>query len=506
MNINDNRLNELMNKTTRLAFKKERRRKMILTASLGTFSIALAVVALSIFLNLRQVPDVTVDSSFLVASENAATPTPMPDGATWDPNGGPTPEFFSVNTWEDWTKTEIVDDVRITVNTNIIHRTLLSPDTLLFTYQIAPMLFDLDIAQKAVEYFLGNEYYKHKQTKGDYDLEIQTVQNSMENLDLSEKENEEVLWYISQLEGLKRNAPQENVKGKIEFEAFEHDGVKLSESIALKGYTENAIPHVNIVNYLDNDWNGLNYNRGDLDRNYIWTQRAFDNSVGILEQEVEEMSKASALAYDAVEYFTDDMECEYALKGYVYDGSTELSSIEDHIDYETAPTCYVFYFTKKYDTLCATLDLSPLPYSKDVAVAMPEVYPDRFNNEYIKVIVDDKGIAQFGWNNKTQTIKVDAKDVDIISYDDVKNIFEEKIFELYIDVPDISKTEINLSSVSIEMTRIENEDGKWMMVPTYTIKGTQTSTTSYGREVIHGKDTDNKNILIINALDGSIID
>ena len=509
MNINDNKLNELISKTERLVEKKKHRRKMIVACSVGTFAVAAAVIIGSIFIGHNHVPDITVENSGSqsAADENAApTPTPMPDGSTWNPNAGPTPKPNLNEAWDSWSETRTVGGVEVTVNTDIDSMKLYPVDSISASvYQIEPGEFDLSLAEKAVGYFLGDEYYAYGKTKADYELELQAAQSSYESMDLSDKEKAQVENFLDYLKSSIEIAPERLEKGILE---FDNENV-----ITLRGKNDGAIPQLYIKNEKGSLGSVLSYVRDNPDRDYLEVTPAY--YVAFSEEEIAKCAAATTLACDAVNHFTDDMILSFENHGYVYDASTKLDTILNHFDYDTAEKCYIFYFTRNYGSTSADLDLSPLPYVEDMAVPAPsyEDIPRRHHNEYIKVVVDDLGIANFTWLNKTETVKIIQENADIINFDEAQDIFKAEIFNVDgeydnqkygLALP--NKIELNVTEPLLEMVRIDSTDGGYLMVPAYAIKGTKTTSTHDGFEVLYGNATDYKNLLIINALDGSIID
>ncbi|MCK5128410.1 MAG: hypothetical protein KAQ68_01050 [Clostridiales bacterium] len=461
MNINDDKLHELMSKTKIRLRKKKRTRGIVCASIMGACTIALAVVAFNVFVANKVVLDRTIEDTNNVASQNSPTatqqytPTPLPDGTTFDPNGGPTPVVIQSFVWEEWSETKDVDGVEITVNIGI-NTIQPPPSTSVFSYEIELETLDIDFSGKAIDYFLGDNY--------------------------------------------------NNAEDNLKFHNVEYEGNVILETLEVKRMSENQLLFVSLMNRFDADWNSLIYRRGSPDRHYIEAERIYDNDTGYSEKEMGKISAAASIAYETVGYFTDDMECDFTLSGYFYNGGLEANNVLDHIDYDNSEKCYIFYFTKKYNGLYATFDKSPLPYQNIKEVSVPDSFPTRWDNEYIQVVIDELGLAEFCWHNISKTIESTNNNLRIISIEEALKIVKDKSFRNAFNLSRGSKTEINLSEIRFEMVRIKTEDGRHMMVPAYTIKGTQTSIESSGETIIHSQQKDNANILIINALDGSIID
>ena len=500
MNINDNKLKQLMYKTERTIRMKKRRRKAVLAGALGTAAIALAVVAYAVF-GSSEVPDVTINNpTGQAAAQNEATYTPLPDGTTQEP--GPTAEPYLGKGWDDWSETQTVGGAEITAYIDIDSMELYPLDKMASVYNIKPSDFTLETAKKAVEYFLGGEYYEYGMTKADYAIELRAAQAAYERLDLSETEKEQAQRYMGFIQDWMDDAPESLEKGKIEFANDNGD-----QRIVLRAFADDARPTLEITNYGEKNGEPLHrtfaYTLDNPARDYLEATPVY--YAGFSEEEASKLDAAQILANQAVHEFTDDMELNLAVQGYVYDASLDLYTSEDHIDFATAEKCYIFYYTRSYGGILADVDRSPIPYVQDEAVPAPSPgnLPRNWNDELIRVVVDDLGIAKFEWLNKTETIS-EAAPAPIISTGEAEEIFKEQIFAQDFSLVQGSKTEITVTQVLLGMIRVQDDQG-YKMVPAYTVKGSQISIKPDGSEILYGNAASNKTLIMINALDGSII-
>ena len=501
MNINDNKLKQLMHKTERTIKMKIKRRKAVLAGALGTAAIALAVVAYAVF-GSDEVPDVTINNpTGQSAAENEATYTPLPDGSTQEP--GPTAEPNLGKVWDEWSETQTVEGIEITVYTDIDSMELYPLDKQAAIYNMKPSDFSLETAQKAVEYFLGDEYYEYGMTKADYAIELRAAQAAYDRLDLNETEKAQAQRYMGYVQDWMDSAPESLEKGKIEF--IDDNG---DQRIVLRAFADDASPSLEITNYGEKSGEPLkstfSYVRNNYDRDYLEVTPVY--YVAFSGEEASKLEAAQILASQAVHEFTDDMELNLAVQGYVYDASLELYTSEDHIDFATAEKCYVFYYTRNYDGILADVDRSPIPYVQDEAVPAPSPgnLPRNWNDEYIRIVVDDLGIAKFEWLNKTETVSEAVPAASILSSGEAEKIFKEQIFAQDFSLEQGGKTEITVTNVGLNMVRVQ-EGESYKMVPAYTVKGSQISIKPDGSEVLYGNAADNKTLIMIDALDGSII-
>ena len=503
MNINDNKLNELMEKTERMALNKVRRRKLILSASLGTFSIAVAIIAFSVLAGLRQVPDVTIgsQSSFAAASSNTsvpATPTPLPDGSTWDPSDGPTPVAFSPSVFKEWTEHRVVEGINVDVTLALDTIGVPSLSTL-STVEVQPGTFDLAFAEKAVEYFLGSDYYEDFKNKSDLQMIYEADKRAYENFRAETEDEKNVIQenLNSKLKAIEK-APAENIEGKIEYDE--------SGYFSLKGYSmDNCISSLS-VNRGDSDYAFIRYRRGDVAKDY-WSSEIIDEEDEAFNTAVENLSPQAAqeMADEIAAYFDEDMQFAFALFGHAYNYRGNSQDLGEVMANKDAEKSYVFYYTRRYPTYTSeTLS------GTDVFCIDPVLHEDErlfAGNEVMKIILDKDGIFSFSWSYKTDTLSISEQNLSIISPDEAVAVFKEQIFDTKWRLTEGSTTELKVNTMFMEMVRIKDDDGGYLMVPTYVFKGTQRSIAKdTGTITTNYSELDYANLFMVNAIDGSVID
>ncbi len=511
MNINDNKLNELMDKTENLIWQKIKRRRLIRVGSLAAFLIVLAIGAFSFYLNFGQIRDVVIgaDDTTLAAGDNTPdetsmpTPTPLSDGTTWDPNAGPTPEAFSRTMFDYWSDTKKIGNSQITVNVQFESIGLPALSTAYNTCPIIvaePKAIDSTLAQKAASYFLGDIYYSSWQTKDDCDIWIEETNKAADSSDLSDSDKQIMQEYIEWCNELKEESPAENVDSQSELENFNENG-----SLNLKAYNnEDAISYLNIFNdYVFENGTELRYDRGDVDRSYIELNTYSSDEINARGMKLS-FNEASQLASEAVNEFAPYMRArKFALGNASPRGAIWVSNEEIKND-TTTNQCYIFYYSPIIEHTAVLNDRNVIGVNEENEEVMLSTNP--IYTESIRVMVDDDGIVSFDWNNAT-IYNDSIEQGDLIGIDKAMEIFKHEIFseqmwntEKEIDV------EITINEMELGLTITKTEDGNYLMIPAYAFKGY--SNLSLINSITGGVQIPNTfvNIMLINAIDGSIIE
>jgi len=139
-------------------------------------------------------------------------------------------------------------------------------------------------------------------------------------------------------------------------------------------------------------------------------------------------------------------------------------------------------------------------------------YREPWNQENIRVVVNDKGVVGFLWEYPPEILNVLNENVAIISYDEIKEIAKSQLqrsqtadeFELS---QNSGKT-IEINRIVLNMMRVAKEDSmdSYYYLPVWDFLG---PTVVYSAEESEGEGiplTSGKSFLTINAIDGSIID
>ena len=494
MNINDNQLNELMEKTHTTIKTKKRQRMLFAASSLGAFSILAAVLVFTVFINGGKTPDVTLENpTAQAATQNQPSPTPLPDGSTQNPYAGPTPEAFSQSVWDKWSTEGDVGGVQ--TNVALVLNTIALPQgTAYHTYDVGPENFDVEFAKKAAEYFYGDKYYKNVYTKSDYEKIYNAEKNAYESdTDLSDEEKVYVNVRLNEIKDWMEAAPENNSPADIAYDMG---------SIWIKGYTKDDAYSTIVIHAGDEEYGpSFAYYRGDLALDYQPAETLDGDSITSGTKTIT-LDEAEQKADDLVSYFTSDMIQSHVVIGHGYNPRGNAPTLSEIVADQDSPKCYIFYFTRKYpDGLYASAgDFTGNSLSS-------EILPPRaiWEEEVITVMVDAEGIFSMAWANRTQIFVRSDKAFDIISVDDAVAIFKENALNKKWNLNEGAKTDILINAIGLGMVKTATEYGQYTMVPAYIFIGTQHSTTDEGYEFTNYDETNNAVLYAINAIDGTII-
>ena len=497
---------------------KERIIKMISpkkkSKSIATITTLLAIVmAITCFTTACQpTPDdaaVIQKDNFEDLIKNTAQPTTQTsmgtENITWEDNF--TKEYPAGNS------------TKITVNVDAPIEALQNTGSI---FSVEPNEYDLDFAKKAVDYFLGDEYYDDIYTKDDFMKMILPLQQailSMEDIAGSKGDAENRLeFYQRQYE----RAPEDNEPGEIAFEKARFD------YIGLKGY-----PYDGAVSELYVGNGGMGYTNfyyvvQDGSREYEASNYEYS---GIPARNMEtSYEDAKKIADDAIfNLYGDNMSLVQTDLYNVYPIDNTYGSAARGLLDNSCPQCYLFTFTPIYGGLPQLY----APEAKNLddmtaeGVAMYEQkwdfeYNMKWPAQYIQVLVDDNGIVQFWGFSPTKTTATVNESVAMQSFDEIFERFKKNIF--YCSVwSDSGLEEVNISidKIVFGMIRVPVKDNpdKYYMIPAWQFVGS--------KEELHVAPTDDlpdevkeelelfgngdysesgKTFLVLNALDGSIID
>ena len=147
---------------------------------------------------------------------------------------------------------------------------------------------------------------------------------------------------------------------------------------------------------------------------------------------------------------------------------------------------YVFYFTPAYDGF-PSLYIDPAPKTSTEKTE----YAKPYAREYAFIVVDDRGIVDVIYESMSHTIKKLNDNVKIIPFDEILDRFKKDVFQYYLWG---KSAKIEVTQVEFGMVRepIQNNPDQYMMVPAWNFIG------NIG-------DEQDKSIVVLNAIDGSII-
>jgi hypothetical protein len=497
MNINDNKLKQLMQKTERTIRMKKRRRKAVLTGALGTAAIALAVVAYAVF-GPGEAPDVTINNPTgqAAATENSSlqpTPTPLPDGTTFDPDGGPTPVVVQSSMFEKWSQTQVTNGVHMDVVLALDEVSL--PATYgLPVVQVAPEGFDEAFAKDAADYFMGGDVYKHLYTKSDYEKIYAAEKDAYESGGtLSKEEQAYADSSLKKIQDWMADAPEANSPAEFAY---------IDGSLRVKSYTE-AGDFSSIIMHKGDERYGssFTYQRGDVTLDYQPSKRLSED-VNIDGMTLDE---ALQLASETVAHFSENMNYNYSVVGHGYNPRGNSESLNDVIANDSARKSYIFYYTPSYPDSGGLSSSPDSNFTNSVDSKDLGTTRDFWGEEAIKVVIDKDGIFSFTWVNRTETVAVLQENETAIPPENAVSAFKDSVFNIQWLLNEGSSTKIMVSDLSLELVKVKSENGTYLMMPAYVFKGTQVSVTAEGYEFTNYSDIDNGNLLVINALNGQVI-
>ncbi len=237
---------------------------------------------------------------------------------------------------------------------------------------------------------------------------------------------------------------------------------------------------------------------------YDNSNSAAGNGYYIGREEEEELSKAITISLDeAVEIAQKAIQDlgvgDTYLEGYHFNAIV--------IDGELAP-CYVLTFKKNIYSM-PTIQLS-----NGVAVLnqrwnneaneTPNISASGQEIESMNIIVDESGVLKFSWRGIMHETEILNEYSDIMNFEDIVSIFDEKILEAYSQVDNIEIV-INKISLSMLPVIVEGSD-EIITVPVWDFRGYSYDPNDIERKnkVVAGNSS-LTSFLTINAIDGTII-
>lgn len=144
--------------------------------------------------------------------------------------------------------------------------------------------------------------------------------------------------------------------------------------------------------------------------------------------------------------------------------------------------------------------------------------------ETLSFRVDDSGLANIYWQSPAETGEVIAEDTNLMTFDEIRKLFEAMILRKYepraqaanySDIKDIN-IEIDISEARLGLVRVRTQNSgrrEGIYIPAWVFYGQQTSNVTYEggstmnlyNNAVYDVGVD-KPLMVINAVDGSIID
>ncbi len=468
MNINDNKLNELMKKTQNTIQRKVRRRRYILSSSLAAAAVVAVIGILS--LGVGNSPDMVIDNSFdyVLFSKNNNT---------------------IIQDVDEWSETRSINKIDFTAS--IKPHSILLPENLNLSdaklYQVSGYEFSEEDAFGLAKYFLNEPFFPVAFTADDYP----NVLKLFENMDTSNYSDTELIEYKNQMEIYKSIVEKENLPSMFGHVGSPRYDVEAYYYAFRSKSNESMSSFLTIYNKYNNfvyPW--VSYVRAE---NWYEFKEINDiNDIALSDRQQVFYKKAYDAAASAVETFSDNMVLTNALLAertnlYSSPEYSENKGVKDSSSIDNM--AIVFYFAKQY----------PLAGIDGInAFTITKYNPA---DESIKITVDKDGIALFSWVGKSDIMDEVEIVKPSISLNDAILVYKDNVFNINMRDTDISKIEIEIDKIVFTFKNIKTSEGN-QIVPTYSFFGTQTAT-------IDKNDKSNSVykdfVLIVNAIDGSII-
>jgi hypothetical protein len=182
----------------------------------------------------------------------------------------------------------------------------------------------------------------------------------------------------------------------------------------------------------------------------------------------------------------------------------------------TSDQCYIFYFTRTYNGI-PQLYAPEASNHDDMEVESVGYkyerkwdyeYSMKWPAEYAMVYVDDTGIMEFWGFSPTKQQEQINDNVEMLSFDEIFARFKKCIKFTSVWADDITeKLDINITDIKFGMIRVPKKDNPkiYYMVPAWQFIGSKETFTSRRNGGWREKET-GKTFLVLNALDGSVID
>ncbi|MEX1376163.1 MAG: DUF6034 family protein [Eubacteriales bacterium] len=439
-----------------------------------------------------------------IHNEKIDDPTPTPQVIDFDKDGNPitatyspdtTPEAFSLDYMNGKTITSSEYGLDMSVVFNL--RFASQPSAGSFpSADVETHGFDTDFTRRAVEYFMGDEYFGTKLTKADYEKRLREYTELIEGVEMSSGDQAEVDEYIQILKDRIAAAPTENEEGETAFLS----GKGPQQMLSLMGYTENGDIQEIIVDNSPGENYTFFYSRDNMFMYYTSIGTWYEGE----DSEASEFAKYRRTALDAVSAICDKEMTMAAVEiGVTKDEYDVWTSYEDLISDVNADKCYIFYFTPIVEnTLCTFGAMAKgIDDEREVLFASPWL------SECITVVVDKDGILELSWTDPQEIKNLSTQNEVPITINDAIQIFERNIWDsrVFNDRSAIS-SKINITQITYGMVRIADDDGSQHLVPAYAFLGTQTNTRADDNEIRTGNRTNSNCYMLVHALTGEVID
>jgi len=363
---------------------------------------------------------------------------------------------------------------------------------------IEPESFNLEFAKNAAEFFLGkNKLFVGEFTKEDISMARVIFERALHNMKVDD-ESMDIKGYLEFMDERYENSREQNIPGEISFQ--HEDGC---EYMHLKTYPNNEVmSDFWITN--DDSLNFFRYHKDD----YFFSQYFMQSE----EMGSGVQAKGCEMSYNEAQQLADEVVNKVYSKSDAASGlalqSIRLFDIKNEIEIalnendETDKQGYAFIYTRKYHKEIPTLIIDGITVGETDEQGFEPEYREAYCQEYAYVLVDDSGVVLSGYISPSKVIGVKNDNVAVISFEDAIDIFKKNIF--YQNIWAFNSVTLCVNKIEFGFVRLPVKDNikQYMMVPAYNfVGGSENNVEEIGLNL----SETNKSILLINAVDGSII-
>ena len=174
---------------------------------------------------------------------------------------------------------------------------------------------------------------------------------------------------------------------------------------------------------------------------------------------------------------------------------------------------YKIFYTKKVDGIPTFVNMNPARIDNGYSIP--------WNYEYICFTIDNNGIMDFSWNNPIEVIETVQQNASLKSFHEIIGVFETMVKVQYEAETDLwtggrGEMDVSIDAIQLCFVRIheQNRDGATgLLVPAWVFYGNNRVTGADGNVIYdldhgtaHSWNAEPYPVLIINAIDGSLID
>ena len=396
----------------------------------------------------------------------------------------PNKEWIQIEDNISWTETKTVNTeigeciVTVSMNAEMPHDPSQVP-----VYLVAPGDLNIDFLLKASELLLIGEKYDAAISKQDIMADILAFEKDVFEHKILDGCESEVNEYSAFLYEEYNKAPEINQNAIFEFVEKEN-GYK---AFNIKSYgDDNRImkfaAYANDIGRCDGFYFrcyesniSLKYLNNESGENIETegTETTFDEALAVANNVIESLFiEPYAMVHVSIIDKTNYLE-------YLWNSGEETSLGQ----------AYVFYYVREYDGI-PSLYIDPA----SIFVTENTEYSKPYIREYACIVVDDRGVLQMWYNSYSNTIEKLNENVKLMPFDDVVEQFKNYVF--YHSLWGRS-SEIAVTRIEFGMIRepVKDNPDQYLMVPAWNFIG------DIKRERMFQQ---NKSILVLNALNGSI--